>query len=1280
MMRICTVLMLLLFSVVDVHASAGPNGYEPDRKHTPVLHGFDVLVFSKTAGYRHDSISAGIAALESLGTEHEFDVVATEDASVFSDEGLSPFDVIVFLNTTGDVLNEAQQDAMERFIAAGKGFVGIHSAADTEYNWDWYEEAIGAHFDNHPEIQSAQLIIEDRVHPATSHLDLRWERTDEWYAFRRNPRGDVHVLISLNEQSYSGGTMGYDHPWAWCNETAGGRIFYTGGGHTTASYSEEAFRAHLLGGLEWAAGAVSGDCGATQSGNFEKTILDDDTRNPLDLVVLPTGEVLYLERGGQVRSIDPDTGISSTVLERTVDLSNEDGLLGIVLDPFFDQNSWIYLFYSPPGDPSYQQVSRFTWTGDRLDPSSEVSIIQIPVDREECCHSAGSMVFDPDGNLLIATGDNTNPFDSDGYTPIDDRQGRPYWDARRTSGNSNDLRGKILRITPRAEGGYDIPSGNLYPPGTPQTLPEIYVMGVRNPFRISLDSNTGWLYWGDVGPDADNSSSARGPKGYDEWNQARQAGNFGWPYCIADNQSYVDWDFSSNSGGGLFDCLVPVNTSAFNTGLQQLPPSEPAWIYYPYGASSEFPAITEGPGRTAIAGPVFRSGEVSGSYAFPEVFDGSFFIAEWTRGWIKRVLMDEEGEVLTILPFGSEFSFQRPIALKSGPDGALYGIDWGSGFSGDNEDSNVFRIDYRKGTRSPIIDVTTSELAGTLPLTVSFDASASRDPDPGDVLSYSWDFTSDGTVDETGAITSHTFTVAGEFTTSLVVEDAQGNQSSRSFSIIAGNTAPEVSVSFPPAGGVFHWGDTLSVAVTVVDAEDGSTEDGTISCDRVESQLFIGHDEHGHPLDIYGGCEADMVLPEGHGGDGGRIFLVLESRYSDTAQGDAGSVAGRGESFLYPHIWEAEHYDDQSGIELEGSNDPTGGSVHLAFIDSGDYVKYADRSLRGISHITFRVASAGLGGTISLRQGALNGPLLGRTAVPVTGGWQTFADVTMSVHDPGGASDLYLVFEHPSGGGGLFNINRMRFDGAGISRGTWTDGSGLEMSLYENASFSGTPERSDVPGVSWYWGENEVAVGSLPRPFSGTWRGSVIAPASGTLRFMLQSWGEATVLLDGEEVIELTELGGGMAEGSVLVRALEGQVFDLQVTYIDESGPAGALLTWQGSGFIRRPLAFSDTRMPGSSTVETQTMELPADHLTADLFPNPVGETFTARIKCASGNPVEYVLTDVLGRQVRRDAWVCPSSGSMDNTMDVNGLSPGVYFAVVQSAGMKIVRSVVRSP
>ncbi|MDE2996921.1 MAG: ThuA domain-containing protein, partial [Bacteroidota bacterium] len=330
-------------------------------------------------------------------------------------------------NTTGDVLNEAQQDAMERFIAAGKGFVGIHSAADTEYNWDWYEEAIGAHFDNHPEIQSAQLIIEDRVHPATSHLDLRWERTDEWYAFRRNPRGDVHVLISLNEQSYSGGTMGYDHPWAWCNETAGGRIFYTGGGHTTASYSEEAFRAHLLGGLEWAAGAVSGDCGATQSGNFEKTILDDDTRNPLDLVVLPTGEVLYLERGGQVRSIDPDTGISSTVLERTVDLSNEDGLLGIVLDPFFDQNSWIYLFYSPPGDPSYQQVSRFTWTGDRLDPSSEVSIIQIPVDREECCHSAGSMVFDPDGNLLIATGDNTNPFDSDGYTPIDDRQGRPYW-------------------------------------------------------------------------------------------------------------------------------------------------------------------------------------------------------------------------------------------------------------------------------------------------------------------------------------------------------------------------------------------------------------------------------------------------------------------------------------------------------------------------------------------------------------------------------------------------------------------------------------------------------------------------------------------------------------------------------------------------------------------------------------------------------------------------------------------------------------------------------------
>ena len=509
---------------------------------------FDVLVFSRTAGFRHASIPVGVQAITRLGEEHGFTVDASEFPDVFTDENLTRYDAVVFLSTTGDILNDAQQDAFERFIRSGKGFVGIHAAADTEYDWEWFGELVGAYFMSHPRVQPARLAVLDRLHPSTAHLPVIWTRTDEWYDYRVSPRGQVHVLITLDEQSYEGGRMGHDHPIAWCHNYDGGRAWYTGGGHTAESFAEPLFLEHLLGGIRWAAGAAEGDAGATIDAYYEKVVLDDWVSDPMELSVAPDGRVIFVERGGVVKIWKPDTRSTVTAGFLDVFAGLEDGLLGVTLDPRFEENGWLYLFYSPAGDEPVNVLSRFTLVGDELDVASEVRMLDVVTQRDECCHSGGSLTFDTRGDLYLSTGDNTSPFASDGYTPIDEREGRGPFDAQKSSADAFDLRGKILRITPRPDGGYDIPAGNLFPDGT-KGRPEIYAMGCRNPFRISVHPETGWLFWGDVGPDAGQPREGRGPAGQDEFNLARGPGNFGWPYFIGDNKIYHDYDFEDAGTG-----------------------------------------------------------------------------------------------------------------------------------------------------------------------------------------------------------------------------------------------------------------------------------------------------------------------------------------------------------------------------------------------------------------------------------------------------------------------------------------------------------------------------------------------------------------------------------------------------------------------------------------------------------------------------------------------------------------------------------------------------------
>lgn len=246
----CILTLPLIFALFAFSCKTTGNSHKPGDKPA-----FSVLVFSKTAGYRHESIPAGIAAVQKLGQENNFAVSATEDASDFTKENLGKYRVVIFLNTTMDVLNDSQQGVFENFIRSGGGFVGIHAAADTEYEWNWYGKLVGAYFDGHPNnpnVREAVVQVKDNNHPSTKGLPENWERKDEWYNYKEiNP--DIHILCNLDESSYEGGTNGENHPIAWHHDFDGGRAFYTGGGHTVESFSEPLFLKHLLGGIQYAA-------------------------------------------------------------------------------------------------------------------------------------------------------------------------------------------------------------------------------------------------------------------------------------------------------------------------------------------------------------------------------------------------------------------------------------------------------------------------------------------------------------------------------------------------------------------------------------------------------------------------------------------------------------------------------------------------------------------------------------------------------------------------------------------------------------------------------------------------------------------------------------------------------------------------------------------------------------------------------------------------------------------------------------------------------------------
>lgn len=806
-----------------------------------------VLIFTATTGYHHASIDAAVDAIGAVAKQHDISTTATNDPAMISEEILQAYQAVVFLNTSGDVLNYQQQADLERFIQAGGGFVGIHSAINTESDWGWYGQMIGARYASHPvqpsNVQTAKLTRVDGAHIATRHLPATWEQTDEWMSFK-DMSDAIQVLLTIDEKSFVGTGTNRAQPVSWYQEFDGGRVFYTAGGHTEESYRDDAFLQHIGGGLDYAVGlgkkpdySKARTKRVPEENRFSQVMLVENLDEPTELELLPDGSILFTQRKGELMHHNPATGQTELVDKIEVNTTFEDGLMGMALDPNYAQNNWIYLYYSVPGDDPKQRLSRFELIDARLIRSSEKMMLEVRTQRDECCHTGGSIEFGPDGNLFLSTGDNTNPFASDGFGPFDERPGRSPWDAQGSSANTNDLRGKILRIRPQPDGTYTIPEGNLFPPGMELTRPEIYVMGNRNPYRINIDQKTGYLYWGEVGPDAGNDNPERGPRGHDEVNQARAAGFFGWPLFVGDNKAYRDYDFETKVSGPLHDASAPVNDSPNNTGLTNLPPAQKAFIWYPYADSPEFPIVGSG-GRNAMAGPVFHADMFKeGAHTYPDYFDGKLFIYDWIRGWINVVTMDAQGNLVNIDPFMPSTRFRNPIDMMFDDEGVMYLLEYGTGWFSQNPDARLSRIEYNGANRKPVAVAEANKLAGAAPLTVRFSAANSTDYD-NDELSYTWRIMEEQAAFASTPEAVYTFEKPGVYHPVVAVRDPAGGVSKARLEIRVGNEPPAVNLAIQ-GNHSFYWDNqSIDYQVSVMDREDGSlNSDPPIRQDEVIVQM-----------------------------------------------------------------------------------------------------------------------------------------------------------------------------------------------------------------------------------------------------------------------------------------------------------------------------------------------------------------------------------------------------------------------------------------------------------
>ncbi|MDP9793400.1 PKD repeat protein/type 1 glutamine amidotransferase [Catenuloplanes nepalensis] len=712
---------------------------------------------------------------------------------------------------------------------------------------DWKLFSSASAFPPAPPVAESVINILDRDHPSTRGLPLTVKRSDRWYNWEPNPLGTVHTVAQVEERHYNPGANpnGPFHPISWCRDYDGGRSFYTGMGHTEGGYGEDVFREHLAGALNWTSGRVRGDCQATIASNYRIERLTpqnqagqlDQIGEPHGMTVAPDGTIFYVGKAacpsgpivdwanpnvglgcGTIHTYTPSTKAVKLVTTLPVMgnrgsgdelVKNEEGLLGIVTDPAYETNGWVYVYWMPHASIDREKrtgertISRFTYRNGTWDLNSRKDLLTFTVQIHSCCHAGGGMAFDAQGNLYVGSGDSNSSGGSGGYSGNNWTQeyaGISFQDARRTSGNTNDLAGKIIRIHPEADGTYTIPQGNLFPPGTERTRPEIYVMGVRNIARLQIDEERQWLTAGWVGPDASAPSPELGPAKYETATILTSAGNQGWPYCMGDQQPYRD---RSNTDAtvlaGWYDCDNLKNTSPRNTGLVDIPPARDNMIWYsPDGGGPVFPLrdngipsyvaaeatytqpYLKGGGQAVMSGPTYHYDRVNAAsgVAWPRYWDDKWLIGDQSNGANRiAVTVDPAGvpaqspppfaETLrAILPTGAgDNQLYSWMDAKFGRDGALYMLDYGTGFFSLSPVQKLIKVSYTGGPATPV-PAASSVAIQNKALAYAFNGSRSGG------VGHRWDF-GDGT-SSSEINPRHTYAKAGSYTVKHTVTYADG--------------------------------------------------------------------------------------------------------------------------------------------------------------------------------------------------------------------------------------------------------------------------------------------------------------------------------------------------------------------------------------------------------------------------------------------------------------------------------------------------------------------------
>lgn len=597
-----------------------------------------------------------------------------------------------------------------------------------------------------------------------------------------------------------------------------------------------------------------------EASRFTQKVIVEGLEEPLQLEFDKSGQVYWIERIGQVKRFNENTGAVELLGRLNLAEAPAPGLIGILLDREFEKSKLLYLFYSAEADKGESmRLSRFELGNDgKLDIASEKIILTVPWEQPDGSHFGGGMTWDKEGNLYLSIGADSHATQ---YSPLPfNNEGGRGQDEARTAGNTNDLRGTIIRIKPQSDGSYSIPEGNLFAQGSPNTLPEIYVMGNRNPWRVSIDSKTQYLHWGEVGPDAGVDSEELGPMGYDEFNIAKGAGNFGWPYFIGYNRAYKSYDYSTGNYGKPYDPDSSYNDSPNNTGLKILPPALPPLIAYPYQVSEEWP-IFGSAARSAVGGPIFRKADFSetAERVFPDYFEGKWFVTDYVRNFIMVIEMDEDrSKVISLERFlpAEMLTHSQPLDMDFSPNGDLYLVEYGIGGSG-----KISRIEYNAGNRAPIAAASSSAMDGKAPLDLQLSSVGSLDLD-GEPLTYLW------TVKKIDGNTQQTFETAnptlkleeeGKYEVKLEVADPSGLTSSDSLVVTAGNSKPQVKFKLVEGNQSFYFPDAIiRYEVSVTDP------DGSIEKDKVQVTTHYIPSGMGYPqlerLNKQGELNTDIQL------------------------------------------------------------------------------------------------------------------------------------------------------------------------------------------------------------------------------------------------------------------------------------------------------------------------------------------------------------------------------------------------------------------------------------